>query len=318
MSDLPPSEPGNSIIDSLLEKQEGVSRWCSSNGRFWGAKETNDRLPPGVYKPGYIDGTGVVLDKMIFKTDDLLNLPDSPSQEILAEFKRFWNLKDKFAEHGYIHKRGIFIYGPPGSGKTASINLMAKHLIEKEEGIIVYMDHPALGSAALQLIRRLEKDRPVVVILEDFDDLVERYGEAEYLAILDGEAQIGGVVFVATTNYPERFDDRIRNRPSRFDVHHFVDMPTDNDRRAYFEAKLKLPKEELDEWVELSHDFSVAHLREMVASYLCFGYAVKDTVARLRKMGEHKPNSDNYKRKNPTGFALSSTRERDRYGQKGF
>ena len=38
---------------------------------------------------------------------------------------------------------------------------------------------------------------------------------------------------IATTNHPEKIDDAILNRPSRFDVKYNFDLPTENLRKAY-------------------------------------------------------------------------------------
>jgi hypothetical protein len=49
-------------------------------------------------------------------------------------------------------------------------------------------------------------------------DAMLREGQEErLLSFLDGKTQIDHVLFMATTNYPERLDQRFRARPSRFE-----------------------------------------------------------------------------------------------------
>ena len=50
------------------------------------------------------------------------------------------------------------------------------------------------------------------------------------------QAQNDGILTIATTNHPERIDDSILNRPSRFDVKYTFELP-DNALRYEFVLK---------------------------------------------------------------------------------
>lgn len=47
------------------------------------------------------------------------------------------------------------------------------------------------------------------------------------------EANNEGILVIATTNHPERIDDAILNRPSRFDVKYEFSLPTESLRKRY-------------------------------------------------------------------------------------
>ena len=47
------------------------------------------------------------------------------------------------------------------------------------------------------------------------------------------QGQNEGILTIATTNHPERIDDAILNRPSRFDVKYNFDLPTESLRTTY-------------------------------------------------------------------------------------
>ena len=64
--------------------------------------------------------------------------------------------------------------------------------------------------------------------------MTEYYAESEYLSLLDGENQIGNVVYVATTNYPEKLDKRFTDRPSRFDVVQKISMPNEDGKKILY------------------------------------------------------------------------------------
>lgn len=281
---------------------DGVRRWAASDTYFWAAKQTFDELPAGLYKCGEAPGIGCYLDKQPVRTDTLLVLPDEVSATVLSEFTQFWTLKKSFLEHGFLHKRGFMLWGPPGSGKTSLIQLMIQTIIEKMNGIVVYIDHPQIASRCLQMARKVEQDRPFICVLEDLDALVEKWGENEYLSLLDGESQVNNVIFVATTNYPEKLDKRFVDRPSRFDTITYVGMPNSDARKAYFEAKTKLTADDLDLWVRKSEGFSIAHLREMIISVNCFGKSLDATVKRLSLMKETKPSSEDSPDRTKVGF----------------
>lgn len=280
------------IDERTLRKRTGARRWAANHDTFWGATQTFNHLPPGLYRCGFSQSQGPVLERQLIETDNLMELPDEASASIIAEFDQFWTLKESFVSRGFLHKRGFLLWGPPGSGKTSTLQILTKHLIE-HNGVVLFLDHPDLAAKCLQMLRAIESTRPVVAIMEDIDALVNKHGENEYLALLDGEAQVDNVVFVATTNYPERLDRRFVDRPSRFDTIKYVGMPTAAARRAYFQAKEpSLKGKELAYWVQESEGLSVAHLKEMIIAVKCFGHKVEDTIARLKGMQADKPNSD--------------------------
>jgi len=51
--------------------------------------------------------------------------------------------------------------------------------------------------------------------------------------VLDGLVQNQGVLTIATTNHPERIDDAILNRPSRFDVKYNFALPSESLRKQF-------------------------------------------------------------------------------------
>lgn len=265
-------------------------RWAANDSAFWGANQTYDRLPAGLYRCGVADNVGPILLPIRCDTDDLLNLPDSASNDVLDEIREFWQIEEAFRQRGFIHKRGVLLWGPPGSGKTATLQQLIALVINEHEGIAIFVDEPRQVSLCFQMVRKIEPTRPIVALLEDMDALVERHGENEYLALLDGEAQIANVVFVATTNYPERLDRRFVDRPSRFDTIRLIGMPTAAARRAYLQAKEpSLSPAELSRWVDKSEGFSIAHLRELIILCRCYHKPLEHAIERLSLMRSDTP-----------------------------
>jgi hypothetical protein len=259
-------------------------QWASDDDRFWRSSETFKALPAGCYRAAFADGLGPHVIRQRISTDDLLVLPDTESDSIAKEFSLFWTLKDKFAEHGFLHKRGYMLWGPPGSGKTSLLRQLSKKLVD-DGNIIVFLEEPGLGRLVLRLIRDIEPERPIMAVLEDLDALTARHGEQEWLALLDGEALVDNIVYVATTNYPERLDKRFTDRPSRFDTISYIGMPSKEARRVYLKAKApSLSEVEVELWVRRSDGYSVAHLKEMIVAVLCLGQDIDLVTKRLDKM----------------------------------
>lgn len=273
---------------------QNAKMWEVNGQAYFPSDYTVKGLPPGYYVIEH-NNRGFYFYKTPMNLDDLIVLPDSASERILKHIEYFWTREAQFRSLGFLWKRGIMLYGPAGGGKTSTLQLLSKRIIEKG-GLSIYLKNPHNTSRGLEILRRIEPDRPIIVLLEDIDALIKDYGESEILAILDGELQIDNVVFIATTNYPENLDKRLINRPSRFDIIEKIGMPTTQARKVYLEIKnprLQKDPDELDKWVRNSRGFSVAHLKEMVLAVEALGEDFDTAIARLKKMMTIKLHSDN-------------------------
>jgi SpoVK/Ycf46/Vps4 family AAA+-type ATPase len=102
--------------------------------------------------------------------------------------------------------------------------------------------------------------------------------------LLDGVKQIEDVVYIATTNYPEKLQDRITNRPSRFDRRYKVELPNEDIREAYIRHKLKdedLKGVDVKEWVKRTDGMSLSHLKEVVISTIVMGKEFEEVMDNL-------------------------------------
>lgn len=287
-----PTAPGIMGLNGSIQRVEQVSCWAQSDNVFYGIGTSHPTLLSGTYRCGISDRYGPVFLRQKIELDGIIHLPDSASDEVIREVKSFRGMKEQFDSHGFLHKRGILLWGPAGSGKTVTVHQICRLVVEEESGIAILIDEPRPAAECLQLLRRIEPDRPVVAIFEDLDALIQRFGENEYLALLDGEAQINNIVFVATTNYPEDLDARFVDRPSRFDTVRYIGMPNAAAREIFLGAKAPaLVNGQLDRYVEASDGFSIAHLKELIILTQCFGYPLHEAAARLNKM-KVKPRGD--------------------------
>lgn len=266
--------------------------WAQSGDAFFPVSEVVKELPSGAYRC-QSSNRGPYLERMPIEIDSLLTLPDSAVEALLSEFRKFWTLRPNFASRGFTFKRGLLMWGPPGSGKTSAIWQMTQELVRAHKGVVLFVEEPQLATLCISLLRRIEPDRPMITVLEDLDALVTRYGDHGYLALLDGETQISNVVHVATTNYPEYLDKRFVDRPSRFDTIMFVGMPSAKARQVYLKAKEPaLDVVSLERWVKRTEGYSIAHLREVIIAVKCFNQDEDEVFDRLDKMRSSRLESD--------------------------
>jgi len=267
-------------------------QWTSNDGKVYvPAGQTKSVLVPGVYEIKSDHRVGLFFEKIPVKTEGLVRFPDSNSDRVIDEIKKFWDREDVFKSYGLTHKRGIILYGPPGSGKSCTIQLVMQDVVERG-GVVIRFGHPDLFLNGIRTLRDIQPDTPVVVIMEDIDSILEMYNESEVLNILDGVNEINKVVFLATTNYPGELGARIINRPSRFDKRFKIGYPTNETRKLYFKNligadRIKDLNIDIEQWVEDTHKMSIAHLRELFIAVIVLGDDYKEAVETLRTMKEN-------------------------------
>jgi hypothetical protein len=188
------------------------------------------------------------------------------------------------------------------SGKTCTIKLVTKKLVERSGTVFYASGPPTYLSSFLTDFAKIERDRKSIVIFEDFDSLIEKYREAEYLEILDSAKTIDNVLFIATTNYPERLDPRIYNRPGRFSHVIKIGMPGPKTREAYLKAILKNHRD-VEEIVSKTSGFSIDHLTALINAVYREKKNLETEVERLRTLfkvpkSENKPLGIGIKREN--------------------
>jgi SpoVK/Ycf46/Vps4 family AAA+-type ATPase len=279
----------------------------SKGGEFAPSFSTVDQVPAGLYELGWNASLSThVIKKVPVNTDELYELPSEEIKNILEDIDQFWTRREIYKQYNFIHKRGILLYGEPGCGKSGIIQLCVKHIIERMNGIVINIkdeDEVRFFSEFIPTIRKIEPTRPLIVILEDIDSLAgeDSYSTTKLLNILDGIKQIENVVYIATTNYPEKLQERITNRPARFDRRYQVEMPSIEIREAYLNSKLTkedLERIDLPVWLELTEGMSLSHLKELVISVIVMGKDFKDAIEHLTGL----KNSPRIKKSRNVGF----------------
>lgn len=272
--------------------QKSTAKYSTTDRQMFIGVDCNcDKLDSGVYRT-YITYQGehqfTKLDK---SKSEMLEFPSEQQNAVTREIHDFWGKRDEYKKLGLTFKRGVLLYGPQGSGKTSVLNILIKDLIERD-GVIIDFRNAKYDIPCIQFLRKAEPERPLMVVMEDLDALLSDKGEnneSNILNLLDGILQIENVVFLATTNYPEQLQERITDRPSRFDRVVQVGLPQENDRRFYLShllGKMDTKKKgiDIDKWVKDTQNLSVAHLKELVISVMLYNKDYRESLSKLDGM----------------------------------
>lgn len=272
--------------------------WTTADGRvFLPASQTVPKLTPGVYEVNSSPNAGLYFEKIPVKTEGLVRFPETHSDLVLSEIQKFWDREAVFEKYGLTYKRGILLYGPPGSGKSCTLQLVMEDVIARG-GIVVRFTDPYLFIDGTRILRQIQYDVPAVVIMEDIDSTLEMYNESEILNILDGVNEVRKTVFLATTNYPEKLGARVVNRPSRFDKRFRIGFPSEVSRRMYFthlcgDDEVAKQTVDLDRWVADTDKLSIAHLKELFIQVVILGDSYDESIKILKDMKEHLEDKNN-------------------------
>ena len=234
-------------------------------------------LPPGVYT--IHQGNDLFAKNLPKIEDKLYNFKDSVSEEVLREINDFWSKSSKFKEFDLIHKRGILLEGPPGTGKSSIINLLCEQLVSKggvvfklrnERNFESYLDY-------IKLFKKIEPNRNFITIIEDIDTY--DHIKTDLLDLLDGKTQFNGHIVLATTNNSGNLENTFL-RPSRFDLRILIGPPSENVKREYLETK-GFTKEELDIIIDKISKFTFADLKELFISVKLLGYNLDTAIEKI-------------------------------------
>lgn len=278
----------SSDIKQTTDNRDYV-QWNKIGTEYYPTGKTIKTIDSGLYSVCYNSNIGVGLAKKELLYDELYELPSKEIGLILNDFNVFWNSKDKYNQYSLIHKRGILLYGKPGCGKSAIVTLICKKLINKMNGVIITIntntnDDITMLSTIMPKFREIEKDKPIVVMMEDIDAISNRSGVSELLNLLDGVNQLENIVYLATTNYPEQLEDRIINRPSRFDRRYEIGLPSYEVRLEYIKKKVLDDNIDVEKWAKDTDDLSIAHIKELILSVLVYGVEYEEALENLKKM----------------------------------
>jgi hypothetical protein len=172
-------------------------------------------------------------------------------------------------------KRGLLLYGAPGTGKTHTVRWITAELAQTT---VIVLAGGSLG--ALGPICRLARElAPSLIVLEDVDLVAgERTMRGhggpllfELLNELDGMADDADVAVVLTSNRPELLERALAARPGRVDLAVEIPLPDADCRRRLFDLYargMSLELADRDAVINRTNGVTASFFRELLRQAL--------------------------------------------------
>jgi hypothetical protein len=245
-------------------------------------------LPPGVYTFALPPMTPPYFARLFVQTDRLLRFTDGPGKQICDDIKSFLtpDVAARFKCYGYMHRRGVLMYGKPGTGKTSLVMQIAEQFVA-DGGVVLMNVTPDKVTLATQMARRGNPDLRVLVVIEELDDEIDNGWLGTITNLLDGSGSSANTVYLATTNHIDRIPNKLKVRPSRFALVIEVGPPSVDVRRQYILGILKEEDKatfDVERAVGFTEGFTLDQIKEFLVSVLCFLVDPEEAAARLRQI----------------------------------
>lgn len=169
-------------------------------------------------------------------------------------------------------KRGLLLYGAPGTGKTLTIRYLVTRL---RAATVFVLTGSTMGWLRFAAELALEL-APAVIVLDDVDLIAEdrnlggmspRRHLFDLLDAMDGLHEDADVLFVCTTNRPESLERAIAARPGRVDQAVAIDLPDADCRRRLlnlYAGRVGLVFDDADAVIARTSGATASFVKELV------------------------------------------------------
>ena len=245
------------------------------------ALHTMDSLPVGVFDVEDAKGTPYIRPKLR-TADQYIETNQAQLNEVVNDIESFFDpeTRKKYEAFGVTYKRGILLYGAPGTGKTQLINRIADMMTAKQYSVF-YPDSSVALKVFQKTLPQLASKTPVIIVVEEVDGWVQ-YGDNQLIRLLDGEDSVANIYYIFTTNFIDKIPDRIKNRPSRVARTFWIQPPAGTYRQEfvkmyYSRAGIPINQEVLQAVIGAS-GLTPDQIKNIVISVECMGVSVHDAV----------------------------------------
>jgi hypothetical protein len=202
--------------------------------------------------------------------------------------------RDALLAAGQHLKRGLLLFGPPGTGKTHTVRYLLGQMDGYTRLVLTGRTLFAVGSVT-DLARSL---LPAVIVLEDVDLVAEERSAGpsaspvlfDLLDAMDGAAPDADLLFLLTTNRADLLEPALAARPGRVDVAVEIDLPDAAAREQLLRlygrgVPLALTDDDVRTAVERTDATTASFLKELIRRSVL--EALQDDGALTAVTGEH-------------------------------
>lgn len=291
------------IVEAMNPLLSALLSWVLPILIFFGIGHyMNKRLMKNMGGPGAMQfGMGKSNAKIFVKPTNGIKFSDvageDEAKDSLQEVVEYLHDPSKYRDIGAKMPKGIFLVGPPGTGKTMLAKAVAGESevpffsISGSEFVEMFV---GMGAAKVRdLFKQAKEKAPCIVFIDEIDAIGKKRGGAalggndereqtlnQLLTEMDGFEDNAGVIILAATNRPESLDPAL-TRPGRFDRQVPVTLPDLQGRVAILKvhaAKIKTaPSIDYDKVARMASGASGAELANIV------------NEAALRAVRDHRP-----------------------------
>jgi SpoVK/Ycf46/Vps4 family AAA+-type ATPase len=203
-------------------------------------------------------------------------------EQLKININKFKEKKDFYIKNNLVYKRGILLYGFPGNGKTSFIKKLALDTKDAMFVLIDVKDHNEVNFIEDFLNESINKNMLKIIIMEDIDG-VDSYRRSRLLNMIDGVNDVYNTIFIATTNFPEKLDSGLTQRPSRFDVFYNIDSPNENSRKILIQRYFKnLKDNELEKAIRETKGYKGSYFKELYIISNLYDCNVFEAIKKLQ------------------------------------
>jgi transitional endoplasmic reticulum ATPase len=199
-----------------------------------------------------------------------------------------------FQRLGIEPPRGVFLYGPPGCGKT----LLAKAVANESDANFYVISGPEIMSkfygeseARLrEIFQKAQETAPSIIFIDELDAIapkreevtgeVERRVVAQLLSLMDGMGSRGNIIVIGATNRPNAIDPALR-RPGRFDREVEIGVPDKEGRYEILQIHTRN--------MPLAQDVDLKRLSEITHGYTGADLSALSREAAMKALRRYMP-----------------------------
>lgn len=235
-------------------------------------------------------GVGLKLYKTEYVKEDILT-DFCHTKTITTKVDKFFSKLHIYKKYGVeVPKRGMLLYGPAGTGKTASIKIVSEtYAKDGKTAVILWATDKISASDVKEYIKHFSYNgvEKLILVAEDLGgvevDEVKVESRSSLLALLDNQEKTFTIptLILSTTNHPEIFNSNLVNRPKRFDDKIEVGYPKSDARKQLFKFYLK--ENVTDQLLDLIattkfNQFSAAHIQEIMIRSELYDMTIEDSM----------------------------------------
>ena len=266
---------GAQFAEELFETVEsGVAQSSSYRGKILSFEPSDDYTG---------QAAGITVHQLRCVTREQVVLPPRTLELLERNVLEFVERRARLKKYHQAVKKGLLFYGPPGTGKTHTIHYLANALSDHTT-LLISAEQVKFLSDYMTLARLLQ---PALVVLEDADLIardredmrnpVEEILLNKLLNEMDGMREDAEILFILTTNRPDKLEEALAARPGRVDQ--AIEFPTPDEVGRdklvrLYAAGAKVSDEVVASVVAKTEHVSAAFIKELMRK------AIQSHIAR--------------------------------------